>query len=70
MITLTTEECKALHGLIGSLSGHSPESAFAWDGSDDAKDPTTRALVKVYRAAGALVPDSVRFVDAYAEAAE
>lgn len=59
MVELSKEECKALHDLIGMLSGHNPENVFAWDGSDDPADPIISACVKVYRAAGRNVPKNL-----------
>ena len=59
-ITLTAEECKALHELIDQLSGGNPENVFAWDGTDDLADATTRAAAKVFMAAGRDVPANVR----------
>jgi hypothetical protein len=58
-VTLTEAECKALHDLIGQLAGGNPENVFAWDGTDDAADPTTAACVKVYRAAGKSIPEGL-----------
>ena len=60
MITLTTEECKAIHELIGMLSGDNPEYAFAWDGTDDMSDPQTSACFKIYTEAGRNVPDNLK----------
>lgn len=56
MITLTTEECKAIHEMIVFLSDNNPETVFLWDGTDDPKEPITSAFVKIYREIGADVP--------------
>jgi hypothetical protein len=56
VVHLTQEECKAIHDLIGMLSGHNPEYAFAWDGTDSLDDPQVSACVKIYKAAGESVP--------------
>ena len=58
-VTLTAAECKALYRLISDVSGHNPEYVFSWDGTDDPHDPMTAACAKIYRAAGARVPDGL-----------
>lgn len=55
-VILSEEECKGLFQIITTLTGSSPESVFAWDGTDTLKDPTTSALVKVYEKAGGRIP--------------
>lgn len=62
MITLTTEECKAIHNLIAQLTGGNPENVFDWDGPNDRADPYMTALAKIYLAAGADVPDNLKGV--------
>ena len=59
-ITLTKEECEAVHEMISMLSGCNPENVFAWDGTDSNEDTTTRAFAKIYKMAGANVPDSCK----------
>ncbi len=58
MVTLTEDECKAVHEMIDMLSGCNPENVFAWDGTDDPSDPQTSAFVKIYKAVGQRVPES------------
>ena len=60
-VTFTTEEAKALFDLIDGFSGGNPENAFANDGTDALDDVTTRAIAKLYAAAGRadLIPDSI-----------
>lgn len=57
----TNDELKALYDLIAMLSGHSPENVFARDGTGSLDDPTTRAMVKLFRAVGRgqLVPKNL-----------
>lgn len=59
-ITLTAQECAALHDLIYCLSGGNPEYAFDWDGPNDPRDPGLAACAKVYHAAGRRIPDDLR----------
>lgn len=59
MITLNEAEARAVFDLIDGLSGGSPENAFAWDGTDDPSDPTTRAMVKIFKACGRAVPENL-----------
>lgn len=59
VVHLTVEECKAVHDLIGALSGHNPEYVFAWDGTDSLEHPETSACVKIYKAAGRKVPEGL-----------
>jgi len=55
MVTLSTEECKAIHELIDQLSGGNPESVFTWE-DDSLHDPICAACVKIYREAGEPTP--------------
>jgi len=62
-ITLTEEECKAVHELISSLSGGNPEYcflAFVTGEVDNPTDPGNRACAKIYECAGAQVPDNLK----------
>ncbi len=62
-ITLTRQECEAVHETIGYLSGHNPEyvfSHFSVGEPDDPADPTARAFAKIYRCAGEQVPPNLR----------
>lgn len=58
-VTFTKEEVAAIYELIGQLSGHNPENAFAWDGTDDPKSPYTSALVKLFRSVGRTIPENL-----------
>lgn len=51
-LTFTPEELKALFELIDSLSGGNVGNVFLYDGSDSLDDPTTSAMVKLFRAVG------------------
>lgn len=62
MVTLTTEECKAIYELMGDLSGCNPEYVFAWDGTDDPNCVITRAAAKLYKAAGKRIPKEMEEV--------
>lgn len=57
---MTEAEMKALYDLIEQLSGGNAENVFAWDGSDDASDPTTSACVKLFKAKGVRLPDNLK----------
>lgn len=59
MVTLTTEECKAIYELIDQLSGFNPGNVFAWDGTDSMDDPTTSGCVRIFREAGKEIPDNL-----------
>lgn len=56
---LTAEECKALYALLDEMSGDNADACFSRDGTDTLTDPTTSALVKVFRAAGEEVPEGL-----------
>ncbi len=60
MITLSTEECEALYGLINQLSGCNAGNVFLGAEPIDILDPTISACVKVYREAGKGVPDDLK----------
>ena len=57
MVSLTTEECRALTEIIDQLLG--PAQAFAWDGSDSLDSAFISSCAKVYREAGRKVPDNL-----------
>ena len=57
IVILTGQECEAVYDLFGQLSGDNPENIWSPYNDDDPNNPTTRALVKIYRAAGARVPE-------------
>jgi len=55
-LSLTREEAKAVHEIIDQLSGGNPQNVFAWDGTDNLENPTTRAMAKIYLMAGEKIP--------------
>lgn len=61
-VTLTADECRALHALIDILSGGNAQDAFTWDGTEDPADAQARACAKVYKAAGFKVPKELKGV--------
>lgn len=60
MLMLTEEEAKEIYAVIDELSGFNARDCFAWDGTDSLKNTRTRALAKLFRAAGRDVPDSLK----------
>ena len=58
-VTFTKEEVAAVFELIDQLSGGNPASGFSWDGKDDPKEPTTSALVKIFKSVGRDVPENL-----------
>ena len=65
MVSLSKEECEAVHEMIGMLSGHNPEYVFSYFSSgeeDDPEDPASTAFAKIYSAAGASIPPNLREV--------
>jgi hypothetical protein len=59
-VTLTNVEVQALHAFLQMLIGREVVSVFASDGSDDIRDATTSALVKICKACGRPVPDNLQ----------
>ena len=62
-ITLTEEECRAIHDMIGMMNGQNPEyvfSAFSTGEPDDPNDPYVSGFAKIYECAGQTVPDNMK----------
>jgi hypothetical protein len=58
-VTLSKEECAAIHELIGQLSGHNPENVFSHDGDNDPNEPMMSACAKIYNASGHSIPEEL-----------
>lgn len=59
MTTFTKEEVEAIYELLDQLSGGNPEYGFSWDGEDSLEDPTTSALVKIFKVKGRSIPENL-----------
>jgi hypothetical protein len=59
MVSFTKEEVKEIYNFVDSMSGGNPENGFAWDGTDDINDPTTSALVKIFKSVGRKIPENL-----------
>lgn len=58
-VTFTAEEVKEIYNFVNAMSGGNPENGFAWDGTDDISDPTTSALVKIFKSVGREIPENL-----------
>lgn len=60
VVSLTREECEAIHDLINMLSGDNARHTFNWEGDDDPADPMTSGPAKIFMGCGRDVPDQCR----------